>query len=242
MAPLFFVLLRGMCAAGATGLLSRSAAAKRVARLAGLMYFGGIALGVAAYFVMHNNALLWPRYYTMYLPLAWVAVAAGLVGTIERGCALLLRSETWGPRLLQAALVACVVTVGWTGAAQLKGCRLDMVNDWRQVTDQLKSHVHPNDVVVHMPAGFAYLGFACYWDQPNLNTTLPDLEPTALVEMLERTQSMSGVGPIWFLLSWGNQVKDRELIAEMKPHGFVLADEVRVDTLVALKFQPTAAP
>jgi hypothetical protein len=235
--------LLGLGLAGATGLLGPTPAARRIARLTGFTYFGGLGLGVVGYFLLGNNAFLWPRYYAMFLPLVWVAVAAAVDGLIGRCLGTVASEWRWFPQAagvsLRVGALAAAAVVGGIGTWQLTLHPLEMVNDWRQVTRQLKGHVRPGEVVVHVPAHFAFLGFAYYWDQPNVHTTVMDLEDATLAEVVERAQSLTPAGqPVWFLLSWGQQAHAQRVCKRLAAHGWRLSQTVRFDYLIALQFQP----
>ncbi len=234
-------LLLGLGLVGTTGLLGVTPQARRIARLAGLVFFGSLALGIACYLLLRNNVFLWPRYYTMFLPLAWLTVAAALESVIDRGTALaarLLPRPGLAAVPLRLALFGAVAAMGSWQVSLLAAQPQDTVNDWRHVTRELKQHIHEGEVVVHAPASFAFLGFACYWDQKNIHTALPDFQAQHIAAVLRRTRYLAKERSVWFLLGWGYETQDAVLVQQLKPHGLYPVQSIRFPSLIAMQFAP----
>lgn len=77
-------LMLALIVLGATGVAGTRPESRRLARLAGVVCIGALALAAASYLFMRQNQALWPRYFVLFLPLAWIALAAALDGAVAR--------------------------------------------------------------------------------------------------------------------------------------------------------------
>jgi len=204
-------------------------------RLGAVLWGGAVTVHAAAYLLLRRNDFLWPRYVVLFLPLFWVAVAAGLQLAVRW---IAERS----PKLRHAALVLAAGVLGlagWeaAGVASAKNHEVDLFLDWRSAARDLTEHIRPGDVIVHVPRWSAFLGFACYWNQENIHVGWEPGSPQSIPGILALAR---GNQSVWVLLSWyEHRSKEQQIVADMRRHGFVVSERVAEEPrCVALKMTP----
>ncbi len=170
--------------------------ALRIVTLGAAIWLGALALAVFTYAVMKQNQALWPRYSPLFLPGAWLAIAA----MVEAAAIRLWRGPLGWP-----AEVGLVV-VGLGGALlvlprPLDAIPLDRYADWRPVAQALESRAHDGDLVVHSPGANAYEAFIHLWPKATRHLVGGGPDEALCHQILASAQG----APVWLILSWGKK-------------------------------------
>lgn len=224
--------------AGATGLPSPGAAQRRIARLAGFAFGGVLLLAGAAALLLCAPALVWPRYLTPVLPLAWLAAGLAVAGSLERvtaGRPRLRRVGTWS---LLVTAIALLVPPVFPGRLPL----LDRANDWRAGAGALDPYVQDGDLFVHLPAYAAFLAFAGHWHRDTWHRTARlDDQGRLAPASAQRLAPTTARPRAWVLLSWTAVRHEATVDRQMRELGWLPARRLSLGVNVALGYRQPGA-
>jgi len=235
-----FGLLLALVAAGAAGLPGLGAEARRVATLAGSVFWGAMAVAALLYAVSQSNQTLWPRYLTPFLPLAWAAAAAAAEGAVRALAGRIPGRRPQRPGLARAAgflPVAVLAIPLWAASGRLAEVPVDRANDWREHAARLAALARPGDLMLHVPAYSAFLGFATYW-QGETRHLAPRIEPSGRLspEAVEALRGAPGRGGVLLVLTWSGLGQEAALTSQLAGLGLSPAERIAEAGMIAVRF------